>query len=99
MTKSRTEITIETHRVVMVRRRGRSAGLLEGWCARCGKEAMMIFLDEAALDGVTGDRIFRHLDKKRVHVTASAEGDVFICIYSLLEQNLKGDQYDETHEA
>jgi len=99
MKKSRTEITVETRRLLVVRRGRRSAGLLEGWCARCGKEAMMLFLDEAALDGVSGDRILRHLDEKRVHVNARADGVVFICIYSLLEQNLKGDQYDETHEA
>ena len=99
MKKSRTEITIETRRLLVVRRGRRSAGLLEDWCARCGKEAMMLFLDKAALDGVSGDRTFRHLDEKRVHVTTSADGILFICIYSLLEQNLKGDQYDETREA
>lgn len=86
MTKSRTEITIETHRVVMVHRRGRSAGLLEDWCARCGKDVVMIVLDEAALAGLSRDRIFRYLDEKRFHSTTSAEGVLFICIYSLLEQ-------------
>lgn len=86
MTKSRTEITIETHRVVMVRRGRRSAGLLEGWCARCGKDVVMIVLDEAALAGVSRDRIFRHLDEERFHFTTSADGVLFVCIYSLLEQ-------------
>lgn len=84
MTNTRTEITVETRRVVMVRRRNRPVGLCEGWCARCGKNATMIFLDEAALAVVSHDPIFR-VDEDCFHFTTSAGGVLFICISSLLE--------------
>jgi hypothetical protein len=81
-TTKRTEITIETHRVLVVHRRG---SLLEGWCDRCDKQVGMFRLEEAALAGISLQAIRRHLEAGRFHFAAGGGELSFICLNSLLE--------------
>jgi hypothetical protein len=81
-TKRRIEITVESHRILVMHRRR----LLEGWCERCGKQVAMINLEEAALAGLSSQAITRQVEGGRFHFTASADGSTFICLKSLVEE-------------
>ena len=81
-TTRRTEITIETHRMLVIGRRG---SLLQGWCARCTKQVGMIRLEEAALAGVSLHAICQKAVAGRIHFTAEGDSSSFICLNSLLE--------------
>ena len=83
-TKRRIEITVESHRILIMRRRSL---LLEGWCERCSKQVAMIHLEGAAQAGMNEQSITRQVEEGRFHFTASAEGSSFICLNSLLEEN------------
>jgi hypothetical protein len=51
MARSRTEVTIETDTLVIIRR---GADTVHAWCERCGAESVMLTLRAAAsLAGVT----------------------------------------------
>jgi hypothetical protein len=83
MTTRRTEITVETHQVLVTRRRG---SLLEGWCVHCDQQVGMILVEEAALAGISLHAICRTMRAGRLHFTADASRPSFICLNSLLEQ-------------
>lgn len=81
VTKTRTEIVVETHRVLVIRRRG---SLLEGWCARCSKQVGMIRLEEAALAGLSLHAIYQQARAGKLHLTESSDGLPSVCLNSLL---------------
>ena len=82
-TKRRTEITVETRRILVIHRRGR---FYEGWCERCGKQVRMINLKEA-MEADPGQLALTHwVEAGRIHFTASAGEPTFICLNSFLEQ-------------
>jgi len=84
--KRRTEIIVETERVILIRRRrrGRSACL---WCEACGAESLMLTMEEAArMLGATSRQVFRWADAGRLHWTESETGALLICRTSLLQQ-------------
>ena len=95
-TKRRVEITLETHRILVIRRRSRLPG---GWCERCGKQVAMIHLEEAAHAGLSSRAITHQVEEGLLHFTAAADGSSFICLNSLLGQTSKGDYFDENHKA
>ena len=80
MTK-RTEITIESHRLLVVRRRG---GAIWGPCAECGERVQMVTPNEAAaIAGVSVRTINRWVEMERVHFMETADGLLFLCVNSL----------------
>jgi len=81
-TRKRTEITIETDRVVIIRRNRATRAL----CQECGAEADMLDLTTAAeVTGMT-DRMLRDLmNAQELHVGQSPNGSLRICLESLLK--------------
>ncbi len=79
--KRRTEITIETDEVVLMRRR---RGSLPAWCEGCGKQVNLLTPDGAAeAAGVTSRTIYRWVEADKVHFAETAEGLLLICLDSL----------------
>jgi excisionase family DNA binding protein len=78
----RTEITVDTHRILTVR-----AGLvpIEGWCSDCGSQVRMLTAEEAAgVRGVSARSIYRWLESGKLHFTEAGSG-VLVCINSLFK--------------
>jgi excisionase family DNA binding protein len=81
MRKRRTEITIETERVVIVRRRL----TVRVWCRSCDRQVTMVTVDEAArMAGVSSRTIYRWVEADQLHFNETAEGRLLICTDSLL---------------
>ena len=79
--KKRTEITIETHDVWVIRK-PRQTTL--GFCFECGAEAGMLQPDEAAMLARASLRtIYRWVEEGRVHFTETPDGRLSICLNSL----------------
>ncbi|MFN2576347.1 MAG: hypothetical protein ABR607_01505 [Pyrinomonadaceae bacterium] len=80
MKRKRTEITIETERVLYVS----PPGKVLSWCGKCDAQAEMVPVDEAAiLRRVNSRTVFGWVEEKRVHSTETAEGLLLICLNSL----------------
>jgi hypothetical protein len=83
MTKtwSRTEVTIESETLVVLRR---AAGALRAWCGACGRESVMISPSSAAsLAGVTTDVIYARVGAGLVHFNELPDGTLLICSASV----------------
>ena len=73
--KTRTEITVEMDRLIVVNRSGRSE-----WCAVCAHPVEMLSIDNAALlANVSSLTIFRWAIAGELHSSESAEGLLLIC--------------------
>ena len=80
--KRRTEITIETDRLFVIR--GRSA-TPTGWCKACRAQVEMVTTDRAAVMRSTSSRaIYRLIENERLHYTETPQGMMLICVKSLL---------------
>ena len=80
MKRKRTEITIETERMLFINRPRK----VLGWCAPCGAQAEMVPVDEAAiLQRVDSRTIFHWVETERVHSSETANGLLLICLNSL----------------
>jgi len=77
VTRKRIEITIETDRVVIIRRNRPT----RAQCHECGSEADMLDMTTAAeLTGMT-DRTLRNLmDAQELHLGHSPDGSLRICL-------------------
>jgi hypothetical protein len=76
--KTRTEITVETERLVVVNRRRRNA-----WCATCARQVEMLNVDDAAIFAHVNSRtIFHWAESGVVHSTETPEGLLLICPHS-----------------
>lgn len=81
--KRRTEITIETDRLLVVARSGRHLNSLS-WCPGCGFRVQMMTTDDAALASRVNSRtIFHLIEAGRLHSTETAEGLLLVCPHSL----------------
>ena len=79
--KKRTKITIETHRVQIIRRRGQA---VQAWCPQCSATRRMLTPEEAAaLANVTSRTIYRWVEARELHFTETPEGMLLICPDSL----------------
>ena len=79
--RRRTEITIETHRVFVVRR---STGAQTAWCSACNELVEMITPDEGAqLAGISSRTIYRSVEAESIHFTETHDGSLLICLNSL----------------
>ncbi|MBC7929844.1 MAG: hypothetical protein H7Z38_04675 [Rubrivivax sp.] len=79
--KRRTEITIETERVVMLE--GGREDVVQ-WCEKCGAESRLIAPDTAAtLLGVHPQVILRWAEAAGLHFAGGADGAPLLCLNSL----------------
>lgn len=77
--KTRTEMTVEMDRWVVINRRRRS-----GWCVDCGHHVEMLSVDEAALSAHVNSRTIFHLvESGSLHSSESREGLMLICATDL----------------
>jgi hypothetical protein len=82
--KHRTEITIDTQRLLIISRRKFAA---HAWCKRCGKRVEMVTVDEAArLAQVSSRTIYGWVEVERLHFTETSEGRLLICYESIPPQ-------------
>ncbi|HSB11683.1 MAG TPA: hypothetical protein VLM38_19495 [Blastocatellia bacterium] len=83
--RRRTEISVQTHEVLVMRKPGREA---LAWCAGCGEQTRMLTLDKAmALTAASSREIHRRLEAGEVHFTETTDGFVLMCMNSLLKSN------------
>lgn len=79
--KRKTSITIETERVIWLRK---YRGLTLAWCPDCGEQTRMLSTDEAALQyHVSMRAIYRLVDAHRIHFTETPDESLLICPKSL----------------
>jgi hypothetical protein len=80
MKKKRTEITIETERMLFVS----SPKRVVTWCAACGARADMVPVDEAAiLARVNSRTIYRWVEAEQLHSSETPQGLLLVCLNSL----------------
>ena len=78
-----TKLTIERERTLIFRTFG---GRQPHWCDRCGAEAQMTSVAEAAREAGSGElAIYQLLDSGVVHFMEDPEGRVLVCLNSLLK--------------
>jgi hypothetical protein len=83
--KKRTEITVETERVLVIRRRYQA---IETWCDLCAEKVVMIRPDQAAaVCGRSLRAIFGAIEQTRLHFVEQSDGMILICLNSLLKQD------------
>jgi hypothetical protein len=76
------EITVETERLLVIRRRYQA---VEEWCDDCQKLSLMIRPDQAAsVTGRTLRAIFTEIETHRLHFRELPDGLLLICLNSLL---------------
>ncbi|MGH9843676.1 MAG: hypothetical protein ACREEM_33485 [Blastocatellia bacterium] len=77
----RTETTIETHQVRIIRRRKPET---EAWCDACAAAVRMVAPEPAAaLAGVTPRAIYRRIESGQLHFVETPDGALLICTNSL----------------
>lgn len=82
--KRRTETTVETHEVWVVRRRSGAAGGAPARCAECDARGGMCTPEEAAtLARVSPRVVYRWVEAGRLHFTETGDGALFVCLASL----------------
>jgi hypothetical protein len=80
----RTEITIETERLLVVSTRPKAATL---WCNRCADTVPMSTVSEAArIECTTAVAISTLAEAGLLHFAVTAEGRLFICSNSLVSE-------------
>jgi hypothetical protein len=80
-TNRRTEITVETHRLLVMRRR---SGSVLARCAECAGAVEMVTPDEGAiLANVSSRTIYRWVEAEKIHFTETPDGLLAICLNSL----------------
>lgn len=78
----RMEITIETERLLVIRRSG--AKNTRVFCPLCRDDSEMLTTDEAALIANTGSRaIFALIEQEQVHFAETERGLLLVCGSSL----------------
>ena len=81
-TITRTEITVETTEVLVMKGRG---SLFQTWCGHCGEQAGVVRLEEAALAGISLQAICRAVEADTIHLIELPNGLNFICLNPLLK--------------
>jgi hypothetical protein len=79
--KKRTEITIETERVIVIRRHRPP---VRAWCQSCGRQAVMVTVDEAARFACVSVRtLCGWVENGKLHFIDTADGGLLICQASI----------------
>jgi hypothetical protein len=82
--KKNREITVETERLLVIRRRYRA---IEAWCDGCRETVVMIRPDQAAaVSGRTLRAIFYDIERAALHFAEQPDGLLLICLNSLLNR-------------
>lgn len=75
--RTRTEITIETERVLLVGHRHQARTF---WCSRCGEVRQMLTLAEVtSTTGIAALAIHELAEVCRIHFVLTANGEFLIC--------------------
>lgn len=78
--KKRTEVTIETERLLVIRNRPR----MVMWCEQCRVEVRMLTVDQAALMmKIRSLMIYRLVETGDLHFAENDEGILLVCLNSL----------------
>ena len=78
--KKRTEIVIETHRRIQIRR----DGPVTGWCPACAQQVEWLGLEQLAqLLGIRPQEVYRRLDAGKFHGQEATAGRFLICVKSV----------------
>jgi hypothetical protein len=78
---TRTEILVETHEVMVIRRRSQA---VKPHCLICGEEITMLSLDEAtAIFGLSTLELCRLVNENKIHFTETAIRVLLVCPDSL----------------
>jgi hypothetical protein len=78
--KKTTRLTIETERVLVIRR---SKAARRARCAACGEVVNFVTADEAAaLMGISARALYRRVEAGGVHFTEAADGALLVCLNS-----------------
>ena len=82
--RKRTEVTVETHEVLIIRKHDSS---IRAWCMKCNAEARMIHADEAiGLTGISMTAILEMVAAGDVHWVQAGTCAPLICLKSLIER-------------
>ena len=77
----RTEITIETHEVMVIRRQG---NYQKSSCTECGEQATMLTLDEATtVFGISTLKLVQFVERGNLHFMETVKGTLLLCSESL----------------
>jgi hypothetical protein len=80
--RKRTEITIETDRVLIIRRRR----VVRVWCQECRSQADMVDLREAeGLTGLSRRALSEGAEARKWHMCQGQDGASLVCLESLLK--------------
>lgn len=80
----RTETTIETHQVTVIRKRGGASGAQLAWCGECCGEVSVCTPEEAAIAaGVSARKIYSRVEAGQLHFSETSDGGLLICVGSL----------------
>lgn len=78
----RTEVTIETDRVLIIQRRHST----RVWCRECAREVDMVGLaDAGVLTGITQQGVRHGAQARKWHFSDGQDGAPLICLESLLK--------------
>jgi hypothetical protein len=78
----KSQITVETYEVLIVRPDGQR----QIWCAACERTVPALKPEEAAaVAGLQVRAIYRWVESETLHFTGSADGQLLICLTSLLQ--------------
>ncbi len=80
--RKRIEITVETDRVLIIRRRNST----RAWCPQCAREVDMISLADAGkLIGMPEQKLIASAQAEAWHFTESKEKTPLVCLESVLK--------------
>ena len=77
----RTEITVETNEIVVVRR----ARFFRAWCPECGREVDMVGLSDARAVAGSGEAAQAAVQAKDWHICEGQNQTALVCLDSLLK--------------
>jgi hypothetical protein len=79
--KRRTEITVETERILVISKRNTSA---LAWCSACGSRGQMITPEAAAqIADMSSRSIYRLVETNELHFIETNDHQLWICVQSL----------------
>lgn len=82
--KKKATITVETERLLVIRR---SRHMVDLWCHACQADVKMVGIDEAAaLAGISQRTVFHLAEAGEIHFMETVEGEALFCINSLSKQ-------------
>ncbi|MGO9088226.1 MAG: hypothetical protein ACLQBK_23680 [Candidatus Sulfotelmatobacter sp.] len=81
-TQRKTEVTVETDRITIIRRRD----VIRGWCQECACEVEMVSLEDPGAITGTSPALLRGGPESRAwHLCQGADGALLVCLDSLLK--------------